>query len=187
MDGRLHLDLTISDRPGPASSTENLPVQDWVGGAVDRDSRRMIGEPRRWLRLVEHAGRDAPVDVPAGTVLAWRLEQIVPGQEPSPAGAGGLVLVSMDVDPAIEDEFNDWYTTEHIPLLSQVPGMIRARRFRAVSGSPSYVALYHVADTDIYATEAWTSANYTPWMLRMRRYQRNRTYFMFHPRSGAQP
>jgi hypothetical protein len=65
--------------------------------------------------------------------------------------------------------------------------MIRARRFRALSGTPRYVALYHVANPDIYATAAWTSANFTPWMLRMRRFQRNRTYFMFHPAEGAAP
>jgi hypothetical protein len=28
----------------------------------------------------------------------------------------------------------------------------------------------------------WMAANQTPWMLRMRRYQRDRTYFMFRER-----
>ncbi|WP_375459948.1 DUF4286 family protein [uncultured Enterovirga sp.] len=187
MDGRLKLDLTITDRPPAAPDRPAGTRQAWVGGAVDRESRRMIPEPRRWLTLIEHVGSpDAAPPIP-GALHDWWLEQVAPGAAPSPEGAGGLVLVSMDVDPAVEEEFNDWYTTEHIPLLSAVPGMIRARRFRALTGQPAYVALYHVETTDIYATEAWTSANYTPWMLRMRRFQRNRTYFMFHPAEVPQP
>ena len=47
-------------------------------------------------------------------------------------------------------------------------------------GDPRYVALYHVENTDIYATPGWMAANETPWILRMRRFQRDRTYFMFH-------
>ena len=78
-----------------------------------------------------------------------------------------------------EDEFNDWYNTEHIPHFNRLDGVIAARRFRAIEGNPRYVALYHVENTDIYATPGWMAANQTPWMLRMRRYQRDRTYFMF--------
>ena len=112
-------------------------------------------------------------------ILAWDLEQILPGHQVSPSGAGGVILVSMDVDPAHEDEFNDWYNTEHIPLFLRVPGVITARRFRAHYGKPAYVALYHVENTGVYATPAWMAVNRTPWILRLRKFQRNRTYFMF--------
>lgn len=181
----LELDLAISDRPFPPSGHGRALRQDWVGGATDRETRGMIPEPRRWLRLVEFAaGKTVASETAAGALHAWRLQQIVPGNAPSPEGAGGLILVSMDVDPAVEEEFNDWYTTEHIPLLSAVPGMIRARRFRARQGSPAYVALYHVEDIAIYASAPWTSANETPWIKRMRNFQKNRTYLMFRPVSG---
>ena len=59
---------------------------------------------------------------------------------------------------------------------------LAARRFRATEGNPRYVALYHVEDTGIYATPGWKAANETPWILRMRRFQRDRTYFMFGQR-----
>ena len=129
--------------------------------------------------------------MPVGTtfpLLSWDLEQILPGDRVSPARAGGVILVSMDIDPDREAEFNDWYNTEHIPCLSRIPGVLAARRFRAVEdsrrGVPAYVALYHVESTGIYATRTWVVANETPWMLRMRRFQRNRTYFMFPTRVG---
>ena len=85
----------------------------------------------------------------------------------------------MDVDPAHEDEFNDWYNTEHIPRLLKLAGVIAARRFRALHGKPRYVALYHVENTGVYAPPAWMAVNSTPWILRLRNFQRNRTYFMF--------
>ena len=34
-----------------------------------------------------------------------------------------LMIASMDVDPEHEDLFNEVYDTEHVPFLSQVPGV----------------------------------------------------------------
>jgi hypothetical protein len=141
----------------------------------------MIADPPRWLLLSDQVA-DQPASQTDVSLLAWDLMQMPPGRRLSPADAGGVILVSMDVDPDRDQEFNDWYDTEHIPHLSAVPGVIAARRFRAVRGTPAYVALYHVETTDIYATRTWVAANETPWMLRMRRFQRNRTYFMFPSR-----
>jgi hypothetical protein len=63
--------------------------------------------------------------------------------------------------------------------LSNLSGMVTARRFKAHHGRPSYIALYHVSDLSIYAKPSWTAVNETAWTKRMRRYQHNRTYFMF--------
>ena len=93
-----------------------------------------------------------------------------------------IFTVSMDVDADKEAIFNEVYDTEHIPHFNRLAGVIAARRFRATSGDPRYVALYHVENTDIYATPGWIAANETPWILRMRRFQRDRTYFMFRER-----
>ncbi|MQA09714.1 MAG: hypothetical protein GEU98_14410 [Pseudonocardiaceae bacterium] len=43
-------------------------------------------------------------------------------------GAGALTLWG-ETDPGAEDEFNDWYTHEHIPERMAVPGFLRARRY----------------------------------------------------------
>ena len=39
-----------------------------------------------------------------------------------------LFTASMDVDPDKEDLFNEVYDTEHVPLLSKVPGVIAVQR-----------------------------------------------------------
>jgi hypothetical protein len=153
-------------------------LQVWRGGATDLTTRTMIADPPRWLTIEE--GRAVPPERPA--LREWMLEQINPGALRSPDRSGGVILVSMNVDPEHEEEFNDWYNTEHIPHFNRLAGVIAARRFRAISGEPRYVALYHVETTDIYATPGWMAANETPWILRMRRFQRDRTYFMFRQR-----
>ena len=49
----------------------------------------------------------------------------------APPGAGALLVASMNIDPAAEAEFNEWYNTEHLPQLGAVPGVLAARRYRA--------------------------------------------------------
>jgi hypothetical protein len=160
------------------ASTE-FTRQLWIGGNTDRSTRTMAEVPRRWMVLVETASKPVEALFPKGELRSWDLQQINPGEQPSPAAAVGLILSSMDIDESVEDEFNDWYDTEHFPVLTKLPGMLAARRFRAHRGRPRYVALYHVADLAIYALRSWYSVNDTPWTLRMRRFQSNRTYFMF--------
>jgi hypothetical protein len=157
-------------------------AQLWKGGATDLTTRTMIANPARWLQITDHAGEQTPPPAERPALRQWAMEQINPGSLVSPEHAAGVILVSMNVDPSREDEFNDWYNMEHIPHFNRLAGVITARRFRATAGDPRYVALYHVEDTGIYATPGWIAANETPWMLRMRRFQHDRTYFMFRQR-----
>jgi len=186
MPSPLRLLMTITDHePPPDSATGSVRRQVWLGGATELTTRTMIADPPRWLTITEYETAPpayAPACAMEHAVLHWEMEQLLPGRALSAENAGGVILVSMDVDPAREDEFNDWYNTEHIPHFTGVPGVILARRFRAITGAPRYVALYHVEDTDVYASRAWMIANETPWILRMRRFQRNRTYYMFRER-----
>ena len=173
-----HLVLRVFDREPARPSAGQL----WRGGATDLSTRTMIADPPRWLQITDMDQDRHPSTPDPEPLLGWRLERIDPAALPSPENAGGVILVSMNVDPAREDEFNDWYNTEHIPHFNRLAGVIAARRFRAIEGHPRYVALYHVEDTGIYATPGWMAANETPWILRMRRYQKDRTYFMFRQR-----
>ena len=95
-------------------------------------------------------------------------EQTTPGDAPLPSGAGGLLVNAMNVDPEHEREFNDWYDQEHIPALSAVPGTLSARRFRDMTGTHRYVALYHLESPEVTMTEAWKKGAGTPWSARMR-------------------
>lgn len=178
MPDSLRLSLRIFDHePVPTPNT-----QLWKGGATDLTTRTMFADPPHWLQIADHSPDQPPPPAERPPLRQWTTRQINPGKLVSPDNAGGVILVSMNIEPSHEDEFNDWYNTEHIPHFNRLDGVIAARRFRAIEGDPRYVALYHVVNTDIYATPGWTAANQTPWMLRMRRYQRDRTYFMFRQR-----
>lgn len=113
----------------------------------------------------------------AKRICRFEAEQYAPGSHAAPAGAGGLLLYAMNVDPAAERDFNAWYDEEHIPRLAAVPGCLAARRFRiaraASEGRQRYLALYHLTDAEICASATWREAAVTPWTLRMRPYFRD--------------
>ncbi len=89
---------------------------------------------------------------------------------PAPEKVGGALLVGLQIAEEHDDEFNDWYNTEHVPYLSAVPGVLRARRFAPVDGSRQYFALYELASPDVPLSEAWSKASNTPWSARLRRW-----------------
>ncbi len=94
--------------------------------------------------------------------------QTLPGDSVAPAGAGGLLVNAMNVDPAHEAEFNEWYDHEHIPALARVPGTICARRYKDDTGTHRYLALYHLESAAVPTTEAWKQAAGTAWSARLK-------------------
>ncbi|HXJ80350.1 MAG TPA: DUF4286 family protein [Candidatus Methylomirabilis sp.] len=40
-----------------------------------------------------------------------------------------LLMVTVEVDPAVEDEWNRWYDTVHLPDALKCPGVRRGRRY----------------------------------------------------------
>jgi hypothetical protein len=107
-------------------------------------------------------------------LIRFEGEQITPGDQDPPHGAGGLLLNAMNVVPEHEAEFNEWYDSEHIPALSGVPGVLAARRFRSSTGSPRYVALYHLTAPEVQASAEWKRAATSAWTEKMRRHFRDR-------------
>jgi hypothetical protein len=111
-------------------------------------------------------------------LMRFEGDQILPGNQLPPDHAGGLLLNAMNVEPAAEAEFNEWYDNEHIPALAAVPGVLCARRFRAAvnlqpTGVPGganrrYVALYHLVSPEVQATPAWKSAADSEWTRKLR-------------------
>ena len=105
-------------------------------------------------------------------ICRFEAEQILPGNQAAPRGADGLLLFAMNVQPQAEQEFNDWYNTEHVPRLAAVPGCLSARRFRTTAaisgGNHRYLALYHLASSEVCASDAWKQAAETPWTLKLR-------------------
>jgi len=97
----------------------------------------------------------------------WACAQILPGDALPDAAARALFLACGDVPAEHEKEFNDWYDREHIPLLSAVPGVLRARRFFDPKGEPRYIALYELADASVAGSSAWNVALETEWARRI--------------------
>jgi hypothetical protein len=104
------------------------------------------------------------------------------GQSADPDRTGnGLLLVMADSGPGQEDDFNRWYDEEHMAERMAVPGFLRARRFKAVEGSPKYLALYDLEAPEVLQSAAYkyylTGAGETAWTRRVRgamqNFQRN--------------
>ena len=43
--------------------------------------------------------------------------------------AKGLLLAAINFKNVAEDEFHDWYDTEHLPERERVPGFLNAQRW----------------------------------------------------------
>ena len=123
--------------------------------------RSVSDNPTPWTRRVTGMCR---------RIMRYEGEQLLPGDAAAPDGAGALLLASMNVDPAAEEEFTRWYNTEHLPQLAAVPGVLAARRYRAADTASErrYVALYHLEDAAVPRSAAWEQAASTPWTERMR-------------------
>lgn len=168
-------------------------VQTFIGGVTDRETRApSVKHPKRGVVLIEAPYPDMMAlpqnlwsSCETRPAHEWVLEQIRPGDRPSPMEAGGLCISAMEVNPAIEDEFNEWYNEEHMPLMDAVPGLLSARRFRAIAGLPRYVAVYHLESPDVYKQRSWYEANQTPWIRRIHRF-RLRTLHMILTRAEPQ-
>jgi hypothetical protein len=87
-----------------------------------------------------------------------------------PIAGKGMLLTSMDIDPADEADFNRWYDREHLEERVAIDGFLEARRYIAHQGSPKYLCLYSTAtfevlDSPTYRTVLqnptdWSSANF---------------------------
>ena len=99
----------------------------------------------------------------------------------------GILIAAMNIGGAAEDEFHDWYDTEHIPALAAVPGVLCARRFRATAANRRYVALYHLVSPEVQPTPAWKSAADTEWTRKLRPHFRDhlRIVCKRYTRAGA--
>ena len=95
-------------------------------------------------------------------ILRFEGTQISPGYQMAPTEASAILMVAINVDELVEQDFNSWYDEEHIPNLSSVRGVLSARRFKSAGGTHDYVALYHLESEDVTYSEAWSEAINTP-------------------------
>jgi hypothetical protein len=82
-----------------------------------------------------------------------------------PLAGKGMLLTSMDVDPADEPEFNRWYDREHLEERVAIEGFLEARRYVAHAASPKYLSLYSTQTFEVLDSLAYRTAlaNQTEW------------------------
>jgi len=119
------------------------------------------------------AGDSAAGDSAAGDGAAG------PGASPAPT----VMVVSISVPPALEDDMAAWYAEEHIPMLLAVPGWRRIRRYRLTSGTaPAWLSLHELADESALSAPEYKAAASTPWRNRIvdAAIAREKRIFAFH-------
>ena len=83
----------------------------------------------------------------------------------------GFLLVLMQPPANLEEEFNAWYDTEHVPERLAVPGVLTAIRFTSVtSATPTYLAIYDLENEQVLDSEAYirvAGENSSPWTKRV--------------------
>jgi hypothetical protein len=108
-----------------------------------------------------------------------------------------VFVVSMDVDPDKEALFNEVYDTEHVPLISQVPGVRGATRIvgqdftmqlggetmaKAHEGA-RYTAIYEIDDPAVLSSAEWAkAAEQGRWPSEVRPFTRNRSHKVYKVR-----
>ena len=82
-----------------------------------------------------------------------------------PLAGKGMLLTSMDIDPAHERDFNLWYDGEHLEERVAIDGFLEARRYVAHAASPKYLCLYSTESFAALDSPAYRTvlANPTPW------------------------
>jgi hypothetical protein len=82
----------------------------------------------------------------------------------------GLMLALMEPPSGLEEEFSDWYDTEHLPQRRGLPGFVNGFRWVAVEGFPKSLAAYDLASLAALEEPAYravSGANSTPWSRRL--------------------
>jgi hypothetical protein len=78
-----------------------------------------------------------------------------------------LLSVALSVPAGGEDDLQAWYTEEHIPMLLEVPGWGRIRRFRLVRGmdgaAPEFLSVHELAGPEVLEEPGYLAAISTPW------------------------
>ena len=87
------------------------------------------------------------------------------------ATATGLLAVWMQIPEASEPDLNAWYTQEHLPERINCAGFQTALRYRSISGTPKYMALYDLDTPQVLYSEAYKAlqTGATEWTRRIGR------------------
>ena len=82
--------------------------------------------------------------------------------------AMGELLIWTDIAPEKEQDFNQWYDTEHMQERASIPGFKWSRRYHSKTASRPYLALYRTDSLRVFTSDAYRKAfeNQTEWSIR---------------------
>jgi hypothetical protein len=84
--------------------------------------------------------------------------------------AKGILIAAMNFADVAEDEFHDWYDTEHLAERLAVPGFLNAQRWIGTKDERDSVALYDLDHVGVLHSPAYLAvggANGSPWTKRV--------------------
>src|SRR5438094_96102 len=84
--------------------------------------------------------------------------------------AKGILIAAMNIGGAAEDEFHDWYDTEHLPERQRVPGFLLCQRWIGVQDPKVSVATYDLDSASVLQSPAYRAIggdNLSPWSKRV--------------------
>jgi hypothetical protein len=84
--------------------------------------------------------------------------------------AKGVLIAAMSIGQAAEDEFHDWYDTEHLPERQRVPGFLVCERWIGADDRRVSVATYDLESVAVLKRPAYLAIagdNLSPWSKRV--------------------
>ena len=114
------------------------------------------------------------------------------GNHPTIPVGTTVLVVTMEVDPEDEAEFNKWYNEQHLPERMEIPGYVSARRFKLEEGNGAltYLCIWELEDGSPLQSQMYQEQNADPTALYLRVNQtiKARTRGLYHqiyPETGA--
>ncbi len=95
-----------------------------------------------------------------------------------------IYFVQMNIPESLDAELNRIYDTEHVPMLSKVPGVHRVTRYRREQSNDSrmqkYLAIYEIDAPSVVESKAWDEASaWGDWATKIRPHTTRRHHSFF--------
>ena len=95
-----------------------------------------------------------------------------------------IYYVQIDIPAAYEAELNRIYDTEHVPMLSKVPGVNKVTRYRLEQSNDSrmqkYLAIYEIDSPSVVDSKEWDTASaWGDWASKIRPHTTSRHHSFF--------
>ena len=95
-----------------------------------------------------------------------------------------IYVVQMNIPTEHEAEFNRVYDTEHVPMLSQVPGVQKVSRYRLEKTNDpkmqKYLAIYEIDSPEVVDSKAWDEGSaWGGWAEKIRPHTTSRHHSFF--------